>query len=239
MLAQPGLRGGGVACLRLRAILSSTWVDVTRRCGVVPALVGSKGLLMRLGFAPFRGSNPRASAPDQGVCAKAQAPWLVLVIIFVRSWHIAGTTRERSCSCGERMPRSRSLRDQRLELGPAGIKGGESGPCLVERGVGPGLVCGWSAVGSHAVAGGVSRLAALGANLLFAYARRWLWGGGGLIMVADAHVASATCAGAGCQTPGRPDDSCAAVMVGASLVASVAGCWVSRQVPTIGCGAAV
>jgi hypothetical protein len=47
---------------------------------------------MRLGFAPFRGSNPRASAPDQGVCAKAQAPWLVLVIIFVRSWHIAGTT---------------------------------------------------------------------------------------------------------------------------------------------------
>jgi hypothetical protein len=74
------------------------------------------------------------------------------------------------------MPRSRSLRDQRLELGPAGIEGGEFGPCLVERGVGPGLVCGWSAVGRRAVAGGVSRLAALGANLLFAYARRWLGG---------------------------------------------------------------
>jgi hypothetical protein len=48
------------------------------------------------------------------------------------------------------MPRSRSLRDQRLELGPAGSEDGEFGPCLVERGVGPGLVCGWSAVGRRA-----------------------------------------------------------------------------------------
>ena len=51
------------------------------------------GLLMRLGFAPFRGSNPRASAPDQGVCAKVQAPWLTSVIIFafcLRSTRIGG-----------------------------------------------------------------------------------------------------------------------------------------------------
>ena len=34
-----------------------------------PSPVYGAALLMRLGFAPFRGSNPRASAPDLGVCA--------------------------------------------------------------------------------------------------------------------------------------------------------------------------
>ena len=40
-----------------------------------PSPVYGAALLMRLGFAPFRGSNPRASAPGQGACPEAQAPW--------------------------------------------------------------------------------------------------------------------------------------------------------------------
>ncbi len=46
---------------------------------------------MRLGFAPFRGSNPRASAPDQGVRTSVCAPWFMSVILPASIWHRNGT----------------------------------------------------------------------------------------------------------------------------------------------------
>src|SRR5215468_2509958 len=87
-------------------------------------------------------------------------------------------------------------------------------------------------------AGRRSRLKALGVDVLFAYSRRRLRGEA-LVVLARAHVASASCADAGCHTLGpRPDDSCAAVIAGACPPPAVAGCWAPWQVPATGCGAA-
>ena len=48
---------------------------------------------MRFGFTPIRGSNPRASAPEQGVCATVQAPCFVSVIICALRRHMAHSAR--------------------------------------------------------------------------------------------------------------------------------------------------
>ena len=48
---------------------------------------------MRFGFTPIRGSNPRASAPDQGLCAAAQSPWFTSVITRTSVWLSLGTLR--------------------------------------------------------------------------------------------------------------------------------------------------
>ena len=53
---------------------------------------------MRFGFAPMRGSNPRASALDQALCRTGKVPAFVSVIITAPVWHSLGTLSDRSAS---------------------------------------------------------------------------------------------------------------------------------------------
>src|ERR1019366_9681424 len=71
-----------------------------------PSPVYGAALLMRFGFAAIRGSNPRASAPDQGVRAKARAPWSASVLITAPRWANVG-------------PGRRGIRDDPVNRGPA------------------------------------------------------------------------------------------------------------------------
>jgi len=54
--------------------------DEPRRIRLRASYMWAKGLLMRFGFAPIRGSNPRASANDQPLCCDGRAPAVVSVI---------------------------------------------------------------------------------------------------------------------------------------------------------------
>ncbi len=54
-----------------------TWRNVTGNNEKQPAATTGNGLLMRFGFTPIRGSNPRASAFDLGVRRNRRAPCLV------------------------------------------------------------------------------------------------------------------------------------------------------------------
>src|SRR5260370_55205 len=56
-----------------------------------PSPVYGAALLMRFGFAPIRGSNPRASAPAQALCRPGKVPVFVSVIITAPIWHSLGT----------------------------------------------------------------------------------------------------------------------------------------------------
>jgi hypothetical protein len=47
-----------------------------------PSPVYGAALLMRFGFAAIRGSNPRASAREQGLCQNGRVPGFVSVIIM-------------------------------------------------------------------------------------------------------------------------------------------------------------
>src|SRR3974377_719642 len=52
-----------------------------------PSPVYGAALLMRLGFTPLRGSNPRSSALDQALCPTGEVPAFVSVIIRPPVWH--------------------------------------------------------------------------------------------------------------------------------------------------------
>jgi hypothetical protein len=51
-----------------------------------PSPVYGAALLMRLGFTPLRGSNPRASAPGQPLRPPDVTAGSILVIIFSPGW---------------------------------------------------------------------------------------------------------------------------------------------------------
>src|SRR5262252_5673190 len=70
VVAPRGLCGEGVRCPGLCGIPPFTWADAAGYGDVMPCSGQPKGLLMRLGFTPFRGSNPRASA------ARRPSPWM-------------------------------------------------------------------------------------------------------------------------------------------------------------------
>src|SRR5258708_10469014 len=53
---------------------------------------------MRFGFAPIRGSNPRASALDQALCRPGKVPAPMSGIITAPVWHSLGTLSDRSAS---------------------------------------------------------------------------------------------------------------------------------------------
>ena len=55
-------------------------------------------LPMRFGFAPIRGSNPRASAREQAPCRSGKVPVPMQVIIKAPGWHSLGTLSDRSAS---------------------------------------------------------------------------------------------------------------------------------------------
>src|SRR5260370_29240528 len=63
-----------------------------------PSPVYGAALLMRFGFAPIRGSNPRASAREQALCRPGKVPVFVSVIITAAIWHSLGTLSGRSAS---------------------------------------------------------------------------------------------------------------------------------------------
>jgi hypothetical protein len=63
-----------------------------------PSPVYGAALLMRFGFAPIRGSNPRASAREQALCRPGKVPVPMSVIITAPVWHSLGTLSDRSAS---------------------------------------------------------------------------------------------------------------------------------------------
>jgi hypothetical protein len=85
-------RGAPVRGLALRPRPALTCMDCSRLFWLTRGCRPRTGLLMRLGFAPFRGSNPRASAPDLGARASPAGSRVLSVIIPAPRWHIGGTS---------------------------------------------------------------------------------------------------------------------------------------------------
>ena len=72
-----GPKGLAAGCARFRHLPGATpltCADFVRRGWPAGPFAAAKGLLMRFGFAPIRGSNPRASAREQGLCASGAEP---------------------------------------------------------------------------------------------------------------------------------------------------------------------
>jgi hypothetical protein len=58
---------------------------------------------MRFGFAPIRGSNPRASASDQALCRDGRAPAFLSVINLASCWAIAGPAGQAAQDLGQQI----------------------------------------------------------------------------------------------------------------------------------------
>jgi hypothetical protein len=87
LMAHEALRRTAVASAALPGATPLTCTDCCGRRRLTVAFWAGKGLLMRFGFAPIRGSNPRASATEQALCRIGKVPGLMSVIIPASVWH--------------------------------------------------------------------------------------------------------------------------------------------------------
>src|ERR1039457_2052514 len=86
-MAQGGLRRAAAGSGALRGATLLTYADSVRRGSSTAVIAPGKGQLMRFGFAPIRGSNPRASAahrPSPGTQGEGLAGfWVHPVAVWV------------------------------------------------------------------------------------------------------------------------------------------------------------
>src|SRR5215469_945382 len=87
-MAHEALRRPATASVALHGITPLTCMDCGGRRRFIVALAAAKGLLMRFGFAPIRGSNPRASAREQALCRIGAVPPIISLIINASRWPI-------------------------------------------------------------------------------------------------------------------------------------------------------
>ena len=82
-MGQQALRQTVTAFAALHDLTLLTCADWVRHGLLAVAFRVAKGLLMRFGFAPIRGSNPRASANDQPLPISGVVAASFSVIIFI------------------------------------------------------------------------------------------------------------------------------------------------------------
>ena len=88
LMTHEAIRRPAAASVALPGTTPLTCADYDKHSELGVSFAAAKGLLMRFGFAPIRGSNPRASAPGQGLCAHGAEPLIQSVIIAASRWPI-------------------------------------------------------------------------------------------------------------------------------------------------------
>ncbi len=124
-MAQRGLRRAVAGSGGLRSATALTCADSAGCGSPTGVFAGVRGLLMRFGFAPIRGSNPRASAADQPLRRAGEVPAVVSVIINTSCWANAGPCLRG----GGQMLQIRRLGVRVPPSAPASQRSRRSGPC--------------------------------------------------------------------------------------------------------------